>query len=212
MSPKAETKSSKFRAFSCMTYLNRNQIHEVIGLHNSSIRSYAYIHHDKDEAEPHFHVIFRTFDAWSVASIEKWFKGYLDEKGESINTFVQRAKDLYALRDYLTHSDLDSKEQGKYQYDTKDIVDGGLFDLVPKKDAVDDTLEMLDHMVNGASTRWMVRRYGKAFVYHYSQFTAVADAIRLEAAYEENRRMNEAERLKKANLKPIPLDQESSDI
>lgn len=204
--PNTTNPSKKVRAFSVMTYCTKQQIAEVLGSHNSSIRAYAYIHHDKDEAEPHYHVVFRTFDAWSIPQIEKWWKGFTDEKGEPTNTFVQRATDLHALHEYLTHSDAESKDQGKHQYSPSDIISNGLFDLVPKKDAVDDTYEMLEHMMNGASTKWMVRRYGRAFVYHYSQFIAVKEAMQQDEWMAESRRQSIAQGYKVPDLKPIPLD------
>ena len=210
--PNTTNSSKKFRAFSVITYCSKSQIAEVIGSHNSSIRAYAYIYHDKDETEPHWHLVLRTFDAWSIPQIEKWWKGFIDEKGESINTFVQRATDLYALHEYLTHSDPQSKEEGKHQYSPSDIISNGLFDLVPKKDAVDDTYEMLEHMMNGASTKWMVRRYGRAFVYHYSQFMAVKEAMQQDEWMEQSRLSDIRQGYQKANLKPMPLDQEGLDI
>lgn len=210
MSPDVKPNSTKkVRAFSIMTYCSKAQVAEVIGSHYRSIRSYAYICHDKDETVPHFHLVFRTYDAWSIPQIEKWFKGFLDEKGEPINTFVQRAVDLYALHEYLTHSDTVSKDAGKHQYNPSDIVSDGLFDLVPKKDAVDDTYEMLEHMINGASTKWMVRRYGRAFVYHYSQFSAVRDAIMNEDQYDRTYNAPDYAQpivYDQTKLKPIPLD------
>lgn len=203
--------ASKTRAFSIMTYCSKKQIDETLSRHHSSIRAFAYIYHDKDEAEPHYHIIFRTFDAWSIPQIEKWWKHHTDANGEFINTFVQRAGDLYELYTYLTHADEESKKKGKHLYDKSEIVSvGALAELVPTKDACDDTYEMLEHMVKGAPTRWMVRRYGKAFVYHYTQFSAVAEAMRLEDCYNENKAR--AQYNKEANLKPIPLDQESLDI
>lgn len=204
--------SKKVRAFSIVTYCSKQQIAEVIGSHNSSIRAYAYIHHNKDETLPHYHVVLRTFDAWSIPQIEKWWKGFTDEKGEPINTFVQRVTDLYALHEYLTHSDVTSKDEGKHQYSPSDIISNGLFDLVPKKDAVDDTYEMLEHMMNGASTKWMVRRYGRAFVYHYSQFMAVKEAMQQDEWMEQSRLSDIRQGYQKADFKPIPLDQESLDI
>lgn len=205
--------SSKIRAFSCISYLTRKHIETILGQHNSSIRAYAYIFHGEDEAEPHFHLVFRTFDAWSIPSIEKWFKGYTDEDGEHINTLVEKATDLHALYEYLTHSDAQSIEDGKYQYSKADIVDKGLFDLIPRKDAYDDAYEIIEHMLNGATNRWLVRRYGKQFVYHFSQFHAVKDAIAIEDAMAENdlRRAREIYNATQ-KLKPIPLDQESMDI
>lgn len=204
---KTFSSSKKTRAFSLMTYCNKKQIAEVLGSHNSSIRAYAYILHDQDETTSHYHVVFRTFDAWSIPQIEKWWKGFTDEKGQAINTFVQQATDLHALKEYLTHSDAESRAAGKHLYDPTDIISVGLFDLVSKKDAVDDTLEIVDHMVNGASTRWLIRRYGKAFVYHFSQFCAVREAIESEFRMELAKAYDaqiEKERL--SQQPPIPLD------
>lgn len=199
--------SKKTRAFSLITYCNKKQIVEVLGSHNSSIRAFAYIYHDQDETTPHYHVVFRTFDAWSIPQIEKWWKGFTDEKGQEINTFVQQATDLHALKEYLTHSDAESRAAGKHLYNSSDIISVGLFDLVSKKDAVDDTLEIVDHMVYGASTRWLIRRYGKAFVYHFSQFCAVREAIESEMRMELAKAYDASIKQEKSSKStPIPLD------
>ena len=57
------------------------------------------------------------------------------------------------------------------------------------------------------------RGYGRQFVYHFSQFHAVKDAIAIEDAMAENdlRRAREIYN-NTQKLKPIPLDQESLDI
>lgn len=191
-------KTRRTRTFSLVTYLTEEQIKRVLNAHGSSIRAYAYILHNEDKKQDHYHLIFKTFDAWSIAQIEKWFKNYYDEEQKEINTFVERATDLHALYQYFTHTDPDSIAQGKHVYSKDEIKDSGnLFELIETKTSVDETLEIVDHIVNGAPTRWLIRRYGKMYIFHYQQFQAVADAVKIEDRYDENERQRTRAQYKK---------------
>ena len=62
-------------------------------------------------------------------------------------------------------------------------------------------------MQAGMNTRELVRRYGKKFLYHYSQFVAVNEAINQEDMM-ERARLHDALARQEALQKqpPIPLD------
>lgn len=178
MSIPQKPSTKRTRVFSIVTYVSKVDIQDVIYSHSRSLRSFAYILHDQDEAEPHFHLLLRTYDAWSSTQIAKWFDKY--KLKDNNNTFVEPATDLHALQEYITHSDYKSIQEGKHQYSLDDVVDGGLFDMIEKKDAYDGTFEIVNAMLQGVPTRQLVRRYGKQLIYHYSQFCAIVEAINSE--------------------------------
>lgn len=155
--------------------------------HIKQVRAFAYIQHDKDDAEAHIHLLMRTYDSWSDTQIAKWFKGRKDAKGEECNTFVEVANDLYALKEYITHSDQESIENGKYQYNESDIKDFGLWDIVDKKETYDDTMEIVNMILRGVSQRELLKRYGRKYLYHMIDFLNVASEIRQEEGYKEAR-------------------------
>lgn len=167
--------SKRTRVFSLITYIGEDNIKEVIQLHSRSIRAWAYIYHDKEESTPHWHLLIRTYDAWSTNQILKWFDKYKNEINE--NTLGQPATDMHALRDYITHSDYESRQKGKHLYDEKDIVDGGMFALVEKKDSFDETYAIINDLLLGTKTREMIRRYGKNYLYHIQQFDIAKERI-----------------------------------
>lgn len=207
MSTPQKPSTKRTRVFSIVTYVSKADIQDAIYTHSRSLRSYAYILHDKDEAAPHYHLLLRTYDAWSSTQIAKWFDKY--KLKDNNNTFVEPATDLHALQEYITHSDYKSIQEGKHQYSLDDVVDGGLFDMIEKKDSYDGTFEIVNAMLQRVPTRQLVRRYGKQLIYHYSQFCAIVDAIRLEDDYD--RIYNDPTYQKpvpfdQTKLKPIPLD------
>lgn len=182
------TNSTKaVRMHSFVTYANEAQVHSVIKSHQNSIRSFAYIVHDKDKNDLHIHLLVRTYDAWTPKQICKWFNGITDKEGRNVNTFDEPIGDLMALRTYIQHKDDESIQKGKAQYDASLIKDFGLFAELTEKDSYDDTYEIINSMIKGIGTRALVRRYGKKFIYHYSQFMAVKEAIEREDYYEYER-------------------------
>lgn len=215
--------TAKTRYHSFMTYATLEQINKVIFNHQSSIVSYCYICHDQDETTPHYHLVIRTYDAWSPAQINKWF-AFVKMETEQ-NTFNEAVKDLDALETYLTHTDAESVKQGKHPYDRALIKDFGLLSTSTCHKSYDDTYEIMLAMQAGMNTRELVRRYGKKFLYHYSQFVAVNEAIVREDYYERERQRPEREQLPfgwpryetynapeyacvkvPADAKPIPVD------
>lgn len=218
-----QKKSAKPRYHAFMTYASIEQINKVIYNHQSSIVSYAYICHDADATDTHYHLIIRTYDGWSPAQILKWFSFIKLESNQ--NTFVEELGDLKAFALYLTHKDAKSIEQGKHQYDKSLIKDFGLISTDTIHESYDDTYEIVLAMQAGMHTRELVRRYGKKFIFHYSQFVAVKEAIERDDYYMLERLRPERERLpygwrkvdscdapeyasKKVldDAKPIPLD------
>lgn len=201
-------RASAVRLHSLITYADEKDIQNVIFNHSSSIRSYAYIHHNRDKTEPHYHLVIRTYDAWTQTQLLKWFDNL--KLSKNVNTFYEEGGDIGGLHTYLQHKDLKSIEAGKEQYELEEIKDFGLFAEYTEKDSYDGTYEIINAMLNGVPTRTLVRRYGKQLIYHYSQFVAVRDAITQEDHLEEIYSKRQTEKpivYDQTKLKPIPLDQ-----
>lgn len=173
------------RIFSCVTYIGEKGLNKAILDHQRQVRAFAYIMHDKDENEPHIHLLLRTYDSWTDTQIAKWFKGRKDAKGEECNTFVEVANDIHALKEYMTHSDEESRAQGKFEYSESDIRDFGLWDIVSKKDSYDDTMEIVNTILRGVTQRELLRRYGRKYLYHMTDYQQVCSEIRQEEGYKE---------------------------
>ena len=175
----------KTRFHSLITYATEKQIQIVLSKHLNSIRAFAYIYHDKDETEPHYHVVIRTHTSWSTAMIERWFKGLTDKEGEILNTFSQPVGNMIALEEYLTHADFESRQKGKHLYKRTEIKDHGLWDIVPKTESRDSSYDIVNDILCGMSTRQLVIRYGRDYVYHRNQYQDIVHEIRQDEGYKE---------------------------
>lgn len=91
----------------------------------STIKYWAYILHDKDDTDAHYH-IYINFDGASVSSdiVAKWFKlAYTDKDGKehSGEQFIERVKGRRAdILLYLTHAN--DSQRHKYQYSPDEVV------------------------------------------------------------------------------------------
>lgn len=170
-----EKKSAKGRFFALVSYCKSSEaLIQILQTKQKSVRAYALIKHDKDEADPHHHIVIRTNSTWTCQQLAKWFT---NAGGEGQNTFCQLVRDREGIVDYLTH---EGNEGEKYHYDKSDIIDGGLDDILPAGEASDDSAEILEKYLSGVSVREMVRLYGRDFLYHIASYAAVADIIRKE--------------------------------
>lgn len=181
-------KQAYSRYFTGVTYVGVDFVKRVVVDKKTSIRSFAYIVHDKDThddgspKETHIHFLFRTYSSWSCDQICKWFKGVYDEKGIECNTLCEVANDITACYDYLTHECVD----GKVVYDPGDIICSCVDDFKSKNDSKDDCYEIINNMLNGMSARELVKRYGRDYVYHKKAYEEVCYDIKLQERWYDN--------------------------
>lgn len=166
------------RYFCVVSYASEKQLRKVMREHVSSIRAFCYIYHDDDEAEPHHHILMRLHSAWTPTQITKWFAHLVDDEKKSINTFAEVCHDMDAQKMYILHEDAESIEEGKHRYSRDQLKEYGYNDLSERKDCYDNSYEILSKLLEGASMRDLVRHYGRDFLYHYNQYTEVADIVR----------------------------------
>lgn len=181
----SQPKGRKSRFFSLTTYATEKQVLKVVGDHVSSIRALCYILHDKDESEPHIHILMRTHSTWTSPQITKWFADLKDKEKKPVNTFCEIANDMDALKRYIIHDTPEAREAGKYQYRIEDIKDYGMCDLSEKKDSYDSSYEILMRVLAGANPRDLVRYYGRDYLYHLNAYHECADKIREIEGYND---------------------------
>ena len=90
-----------------------------------TIKQWAYILHDKDDTDPHYH-IYLNFSPSScdTAMVAKWFNlGYTTDEGEERTgeQFIEKVKGRKTdMLLYLTHGN--DSQKNKHQYDASEVV------------------------------------------------------------------------------------------
>ena len=190
----------KVRELFLISYLpSADIINYILDKKIKSIKSYAFIYHDKDIyfndifddktneiiykkgdlKIPHYHIYLRFKTCREPDEIKRWFmpKGLLDDNGLPYNCLSQKVKSSVACIEYLTHKNVPEK----YQYSENDIISYNI-DSVLENDAIDNSIDIVEDMLSGSSTRELVKRYGRDFIYHYSSYSAIVAKIKYEDA------------------------------
>ncbi len=176
--------ATKYRGFSCITYLNPPQVEEVLRLHDNNLKAYAYILHDKDInedgtiKEPHIHLLIYLNHPTTVSAVRRWLGNWRDINGEIINTLAQPMHDIGACFDYLTHNTEQCRLEGKTPYSIGDITtnDWDFFsnsEIEPE----DNLTRAFNDLLDGMQLTDVVRKYGRDFIIHYSSIKLLLDDI-----------------------------------
>lgn len=161
--------------FGLVTYLDEASIIKVLLAHTEQIRAYAYALHDKDVyeddderagelKEAHYHIVICTYNGHSVNAILRWFRGFFDEEGKSINTFSIIYKDKFQAYDYLDHSNAPDK----YQY-PHSIVQSNNHDFFNVED-MDTGNSIIEGMIKGVPYSTLRKRFGTHFVLNFQKY------------------------------------------
>lgn len=151
--------------WSLVTYASIEEIQKVCerALH------YAYILHDRDDCEPHRHVLLVFRSQRTLSAIRK------DIASEQ-NTNGQKMRDICAAYRYLTHEEKSDKQL----YQDSDIVcdDVSFWQNLKEDDSEDyDTDHMLDDIICGKSFRELARLYGRDFMKNHRSYTEFAEIV-----------------------------------
>lgn len=121
---------------------------------------YAYILHDKDDTDPHYHILC-TFKQ------NKSFESVRALMPEGQNTLVKPMKDKRGDYDYLTH--LNCPE--KYQYDSSAIVCNDISYFVGKVSQSLDNEEFYNDLTDPTkSLKMLAIRYGRDFMRNFARY------------------------------------------
>lgn len=190
-------RSGRSRKFSLITYLDKGFLDVILLKHQEQVRVYAYAYHDKDKREdgtlkePHIHLVLVTYNAHTCSSIRRWFSGIHDDKGLEITTTCQICSDVFEMYDYLTHSTVQSRLDGKYPYDksiicTNDVQ--GVSSYFRGDDCADyDSITLAcEELLKGAKIRDLGKRYGRDFILHYNTIKQYVSDVRSCQKYDQS--------------------------
>lgn len=176
--------SKRYRNFCLMTYLQDEQILQVLGRHERQLKAYAYIAHNKDVDEfgelktVHRHLLISLVNNTTVEAIRNWFKGFEDENGKQINTLAQPMHEISGSFEYLTHETEQAIAEGKYLYSKEDIKGYNLEFFTDSSKAEQDNLSLaIDDLLNGIPLDEVRKRYGRDFIMHYGHIKMLFNDI-----------------------------------
>lgn len=160
-------KKDRFYRWSLVIYGNEEDVLKVCRVS----QHYAYILHEKEEKEMHWHLLC-TFKVWkSLASIKSMIDNGQNVLGEEMH-------DKQAAFRYLTHKD----NPEKYQYEEELIKsdDKGFW----RGEEQGDVIELIDDIIKGMSFRDMAIKYGKDFVKNYRTYAHYATLVEAQETHE----------------------------
>lgn len=166
--------NERYYNFFIMTYLNPADFTPT--LKRDVVKHYAYIHHDKEDCEPHYHIILLLNNAKTISAVKKMFPS-----GQ--NTFVQVLIDKVGAFDYLTH---ENDEGEKFKYDKKNIVSDNynyFYDICignEKDDKDERTIAIIDDILAKMPARQLLFKWGRDVVINYDKYVKFADQITSE--------------------------------
>lgn len=101
-----------------ISFLTEEQIIKAINEKDENgtnhLKNYAYILHDKDKTEPHWHIFIKMDNAYSFEHIAKRFNVPTNQVNKIQTTFAQ------ALN-YATHNTEQAQKDGKYKYNDEEV-------------------------------------------------------------------------------------------
>lgn len=131
---------------------------------------YAYIKHDKDKTQAHYHIMLYTVREISFNQLKTIVNSCVNP--EKQNTFYQPIKDKKMAFRYLTHKD----NPDKYQYNDSEVVctDLSFFSL---EKTVKDFTELLDDIINRVSLRDMAKKWGRDYIINRDKYNIYANLV-----------------------------------
>lgn len=160
-----------------------DEIHNM--LDNKPIQ-YAYIIHDKDDTEPHIHVMVKLMNSDMTADMVcKWFK----DKPQYINIKKSRWENKLS---YLCHRTPEDKD--KFQYNPSEVVAN--FDYVKKLDDITkqvksytDIENIIEEIQNGSIREYNLTEYVNAHTFskHKNRIIAALEWYRRKIMTDKNR-------------------------
>lgn len=137
-------------------------------LEKYNLRYYAFIEHNKDDKERHFHVALHFYNQRRLTSVRNMFSGL------NFNVLVQYAVDKYKLvNKYFTHTDKASVDARKEVYNRSEIHSNGIEHFQARNEEEHEkTLNILDDITKGVSLYELARRYGRDLVINFEKYYA----------------------------------------
>lgn len=150
-----------------VTYATESEFEPLL----EACKHYAYVYHDKDETDAHYHII-AIFDKWKSFNT---VKGYIQSEQ---NTFDKEFNgNVGEMLDYFTHNGIPDKAQ----YDKSSIVydDKSYWSKKLDSQINQDTEQFLDDLLQGnLSELEMARKYGKDYIRNHQRYRDFSSLVR----------------------------------
>ena len=157
-------------SWSCIIYHTEDTIKKF--LEKDIVSKYAYILHDHDKSNLHYHLVVVFKQNVSLHFIQK----NLDLlAGFHQNTFGESVVDRIGIFEYLTHSEL---ENDKYHYDEKCVITNArdyFSGITELKDNV--SYQLLCDIISNRPFRELAKNYGREVILNYSKYRDYADLV-----------------------------------
>lgn len=157
---------ARARQFFIRTYLKPEEFEPI----TKAAKNWAYILHDKDGVEPHYHIIAVFKNARTEDGIRAIIPSTQQTRIEIIKNGIK------ACYRYLTHED----NPEKHHY-TKDEIQSNGKGYFEEDKAENETAEqMLEDILQGLSLRELARRYGRDFMKNWRKYIEFARAVMVQ--------------------------------
>lgn len=170
--------SKRIYSHSLISYLPPYLITDILFNSFPYLDHYAYILHDKDENEPHHHILLHLTRAMTTSAVCSRFKTELSPA----NTFNEPIKSD-SIATYLLHEN----EPEKHQYNLNEVISNDfswwLNNFTPDLDKNQLTINVVNDLIVGVSPRELMSRYGRDIVINYQKYRFFADLIKQSEKY-----------------------------
>ena len=157
--------SLRSRQWSLVTYAGEDEFQFLL----QACKHWAYIYHDKDGVEPHWHLLCVFQNARAFEGLKSLIKSNQNTFGEVIKSTLE---DMYK---YLTHD----KQTDKQLYDKSAVkCDDISFWANVEDNEQNVTDSLIDDILNGLSLRVLARRYGRDFMKNWKSYFDFANLVR----------------------------------
>lgn len=162
---------ARARQYFIRTYLKPEEFEPIL----KAARNWAYILHDKDGGEPHYHIIA----VFKNARTEDGIRAIIPDTQQTRIEVVKNG--IEACYKYLTHED----NPEKHHYSKDEIQSNGKKYFEEDK-AEDETAEqIIDDILQGLSLRELARRYGRDFMRNWKKYIEYARCVMVQESGEK---------------------------
>lgn len=157
------------------TYANREQIERVLDRNDTIF--YRAILHDRDNCEPHYHILIKFDNRKKQSTVRNMLK-VKDEKGEEVNSEIEIPYNTQKALEYLTHKN----DKDKYQYDESEIFGIGEIELY--KTNTERYIELVRKIRLEIEPTKLIEEYGMLYIANFGNLKRIAYE---QAEWEKNR-------------------------
>lgn len=205
-----------YNKFAIVSYASIDDIKEICAEHNDQLIGWATIEHNRDKDENgnnkewHRHLVLYCKRSMCPDTIKKWFVHCKDAKGEFANTLVQykhtcrkqdgtveeQTIDLAGATFYLVHEDKQGNPlPNKWHYswgevygNNIDVLKNWTYGTKETTERKDNSFEILEQVMAGASPYELAKRYGRDFIMNYRKYADLAFVIHEQREYQERQK------------------------